>query len=229
MAKKDPETIDRYQIVAECSMEQMGFVLAALTNMGLQNIGYKLITDVLRYKDRKAHEVTATDFATEYVKAHPRFKSAELVAHFKAAGREDGSAYYAIKKLIEANLVRKNADDELIRVEALPAPEPKEKRHYEVANKDLIANAIQGRKQFTVAELRALFTKEGRPEKSISPILTKMAHSKQIQLTGSGQYVVLAKGGKPKPKAVKKKAAAAATAPASNGAMTNGSGEAAHG
>ncbi len=41
-------------------MEQMGFVLAALTKMGLENIGYELITDVHQFKDgRKVHEVSA--------------------------------------------------------------------------------------------------------------------------------------------------------------------------
>jgi hypothetical protein len=221
MAKKDPETIDRYKIFAETSMEQMGFVLAALTRMGLQNIGYELITDVnlFKTKERKVHEVSVEDFAAEYVKAHPRFKSTELVAHFKAAGRTPSGAYYAIKRLTEANVVRKSGD-EIVRVEALAAPEQKRTGHYAVANKDLIANAIKGRKQFAVRELRDLFVKEGRPEKSISPILSRMVQHKEVKLVSTGQYIVLAKGAK---------VAAEAPAPAHNGAMMNGSGVAAHG
>ena len=65
-----------------------------------------------------------------------------------------------------------------------------------MANKDLIASAIKGRKQFTVAELRELFTKEGRPEKSISPILSKMVQGREIKIVGPGQYIILAKGAK---------------------------------
>jgi hypothetical protein len=220
MAKKDPETIDRYKIFAETSMEQMGFVLAALTRMGLQNIGYELITDVnlFKTKDRKVHEVSVEDFATEYVKAHPRFKATALVAHFKAAGRTPSGAYYAIKKLSDANVIRKSGD-EYIRVEALAAPEQKRTGHYAVANKDLIAGAIKGRKQFSVRELRDLFVKEGRPEKSISPILSAMVQRKEVKLVSTGQYIILAKGAK----------AAGEATPVHNGAVMNGSsGVAAH-
>jgi hypothetical protein len=202
MAKKEPETIDRYRIFAETSMEQMGFVLAALTRMGLQNISYELITDVNRFKtkERKVHEVSAEDLAAAFVKENARFKSSDLVAHFKAAGREATSAYYGIKKLTDANVIRKSVGGEFVRVEALPAPAKAVKtrpanpvRRFEVLNKDLIADAIKGRKQFTMAELRDVFAKEGRNEKSISPILTGMIAAKRIKAVSPGQYLVLAK------------------------------------
>jgi hypothetical protein len=240
MPKKDPETIDRYRIIAETSIEQMGFVLAALTKMGLGNISYELITNVNRFKDRKVHEVSAEAFAAEFVKENARFKSADMVAHFKAAGREASSAYYGIKKLADANVVRKSVGGEFVRVEALPAPAPKARQPQGAMNKDVIANAIKGRKQFTIAELRAVFAAEGRNEKSISPILTTMAKAKQIKLVSSGHYSVLAKGTKDArlekdrlrkqtERDAAKKKAAEPSAPAHNGAMMNGSGVAAHG
>ncbi|MCA1452812.1 hypothetical protein I6F35_06205 [Bradyrhizobium sp. BRP22] len=251
MAKKEPETVDRYQIVAETSIEQMGYVLAALAKMGVENVGYKLITDVHRFKSRErtVHDVSAEDFTAAYVKDNARFTPAQLVAHFKDAGRTASSAYYALKKLMQANVVRKNGD-EYVRVEALAPPEAKRTGRgttppYAVANKDLIATAIRGRKQFTVRELREVFAKEGRPEKSISPILTQMIQRKEIKLVGKGHYVVLAKGAKPaasdKTKRLEKdkqrkrneraakKNAAVAEAPAAHIAAMNGSGEAAHG
>jgi hypothetical protein len=253
MPKKELETVDRYQIFAETSIEQMGFVLAALTKMGLENIGYKLITDVHQFNSRKVHDVNATEFAAEFVKENPRFKSSELVGHFKAAGREPSGAYYAIKKLTESNIIRKNGD-EFVRVEALAAPEKPAKtrpanpvHRFEVKNKDLIAAAIKGRKQFTMADLRAVFASEGRNDKSISPILTGMLKATQIKVVSPGHYMVLAKGTTPAKKetpeqrrekdklrkqaaraAEKKEVLPAAPELALNGAMMNGSGEAAH-
>lgn len=249
MAKKEPETIDRYRIFAETSMEQMGFVLAALTKMGLGNISYELITDVNRFKnkERKVHEVSAEDFAAAFVKQNARFKSSDMVAHFKAAGREASSAYYGIKKLTDANVVRKSVGGEFVRVEALPAPvktRPANPVHrFGVLNKDVIANAIKARKQFTMRDLKEVFAKEGRNDKSISPILTGMVAAKQIKIVSPGHYLVLAKPVKKKltteqrrendklrkqaERDAAKKKAAEAPAPAHNGALMNG--DAAHG
>jgi len=256
MAKKEPETIDRYRIFAETSMEQMGFVLAALTKMGLGNISYELITDVNRFKtkERTVHEVSAEDFAAEFVKENPRFVSRTMVEHFRAAGREAGSAYYAVKKLTDANVIRKGASGEFVRVEALPAPamvaktRPANPVHrFDVRNKDIIADAIKGRKQFTMAELRAVFASEGRNEKSISPILTGMVAAKRIKIVSPGHYIVLAKDAKKPTTPMKakdarhekdrlrkqaerdaaKKKIAEAPALAHNGALMNG--DAAHG
>ncbi|OSJ31531.1 hypothetical protein BSZ19_21850 [Bradyrhizobium japonicum] len=220
MAKKEPETTEEVKLFAVVSIAQMGPAIAALERIGVVDVGYEFITHVNHFKNKKVHEVSATDFAAEYVQANPRFTSAAIVAHFKAAGRQGSAAYYGLKKLAEANVIRKSGD-EFIRVEALPAPEPKAKgQHYEVPNKGLIEGAIKGRKQFTVRELRDLFVKEGRQEKSISPILSKMASEKLIKKAGPGEYTVLAKGAK---------AAAEAPAPIPNGASLNGSGVAAHG
>ena len=119
MPKKELETVDRYQIFAETSIEQMGFVLAALTKMGLENIGYKLITDVHQFNSRKVHDVNATEYRRRVRQGKSPVQVSELVGHFKAAGREPGGAYYAIKKLTESQYNRKNGD-EFVRVEALP-------------------------------------------------------------------------------------------------------------
>jgi hypothetical protein len=50
MAKTPPATVERFRIHAETSKEQMGDVLAELTKMGLLNIGYELVTDVLTFR-----------------------------------------------------------------------------------------------------------------------------------------------------------------------------------
>ena len=164
----------------------------------------------------------------EYVKTNARFKSSDLVAHFKEAGREPSAAYYAVKKLSDANVIRKNGDD-YVRVEALPAPDKKVKqpkvraeKRFEVPNKVLIARAVKGRKHITVRELRDLFIAEKRNEKSISPILSAMVTAKKLKSVGDGKYDVLSKPDKPPQPKPKKK-------PASSAAVINGSGEQAHG
>ena len=220
---KQPETVDRIQIIAEGPLELVGAGLAALSKLGYENVTYVLITDVLKFKSKTVHEVSAEEFAAAFVKDNARFKSAALVAHFRDAGREPGAAYYAVKKLSEANVIRKNGDGVFVRVEALPAPAKKaaagrgsNSKPYDVTNRTLIQRAIKGRKHITVVELRELFAREKRPEKSISPILTKLVIEKLIKQVGKGEYDVLPKNPTPA-----KKAAAAP-------AMMNGNG-AAHG
>lgn len=211
---KEPETFDWMSITVKVDVPASGPVIAALMKMvGPENVRCELVTDVLRFKARS--EGSAAAFAAEYVKANPRFASVELVAHFAAAGRTASGAYFAIKKLTEANIIQKSGN-EYVRVEALPTPEteavkpgktrpPNPIHRYELKNKDLIAEVINGRKQFTMAELKAAFAKEGRNDKSISPILTGLVQSKRIKIVSPGHYAVLAKGVKP-PKPAKKAA-----------------------
>jgi hypothetical protein len=227
MPKKEPETIDRVKFWGSCSLERYGFVLAALAKEEVADFGYEVESHVMRFKERKTHEVSAEECAAEFVKANPRFKSADMVAHFREAGREPSAAYYSIKKLADANVVRKSVGGEYVRVEALAPPAPKaskvvsrrgsNSKPYDVPNKELIARAIKGRKHITVSELRELFVREKRPEKSISPILSTMVKAKVIKQIGVGQYDVVPK--KPTPEKI------AAAAPA----MTNGNGVLAHG
>lgn len=219
---KQPETIDRMQIVAEApALELVGAGLAALTKLGFTNVGFRVVTDLLSYKNRKVHEVSAEEFSAAFVKNNPRFKIADLTTAFKEAGRASSGAYGAAKKLLKARVVARSGD-EYVRVEALPAPKGKpakpvksvrgQQRPYDVSNRLLIERAIRGRKHISTVELRELFTSEKRPEKSISPLLTKLVAERRIKQTGSGTYDVV-------PKKPKKPAAV----------VTNGSGAEAHG
>lgn len=227
---KQPETVDRIVIMAEApTLEMVGGGLAALTRLGFENVGYKLITDVLKYKNRKVHEVSASEFAAAFVKENARFKIGDLVTHFKDAGRAPSGAYDAAKRLLKARVVAKSGDD-YVRVEAVTGPKGStakpaksargQQRPYDIPNIVLITRTIKGRKSFTLRMLRDLFVKEGRPEKSISPILSKLSGAKVIKQVGNGEYTVLAKP-KPKPKPAKKPAAAA---PVLNGSGVNANG-----
>jgi hypothetical protein len=119
---KQPETIDRCELIVHTTLEQMGFAIAALTRLGIKNIQHRLVTEVLNYKGRRMHEVGAAEFAAAFVKDHPRFKIGELSAAFRDAGRSPSGAYSAVNKLVEGRIVARNDDGEYVRVEALAAP-----------------------------------------------------------------------------------------------------------
>src|SRR6267142_3546962 len=97
MAKTPPATVDRFRIHAETSKEHMGHVLAELTKMGLANIGYELVTDILTFRSkngpRKMHEVTGDDFARAFVKENASFAAIQLVRHFEENDRTSASAH----------------------------------------------------------------------------------------------------------------------------------------
>jgi hypothetical protein len=194
---KQPETIDRIEIIALAPLELVGVGLAALTKLGFENVGFRVITDVLKFKQRTTHETSAMDLGLAFVKKNARFTRGQLADHFAKAGRAPTNAYYVISKLHENNIVAKSGN-EYVRVEALMAPAKKQKQkkrmptqRYEVGNEELITNLIKGREQFTSRELIELLVKKGRSGKSVSPILWKMAKNKKIKANGAGTYTVM--------------------------------------
>jgi len=148
-------------------------VLAELTKMGLENIGYELVTDVLTFRSkngpRKVHEVTG----------------------------DDGMAYKAIRALVQEGAIKKLSLGHYQRagVKALPAPKPSAPkgrggavRRHEIGNKEVILTRIKGRRRFTLKELRDHFANIRRNPKSISPIISALSHVKLITKLEGGVY-----------------------------------------
>ena len=96
-----------------------------------------------------------------------------------------------------------------------------QQKPYDVPNHVLIRRAIKGRKHISLVELRELFTREKRAEKSISPILSRLVEEKLLKQVGGGSYDVLGKPAKKKSVA-RKAAVAAASAANGSGVTTNG-------
>lgn len=199
---KQPEAIDRFRIVAEASAAEMGPLLAQLTRMGLQNIGYELITDVRRFQTNgsRRHDVFGDEFALGFIKEHPTFKAAELVAYFEAAGRHKSGAYTAAKLYCEnGTLVKLGAGNyRRADVKALPGPEEAKRTRvspapkYEGAtNETLVRKAIRGRKKITVIAIGKMLSEAGRNGKSASPIISKLAKAKLLKLIQPGEYEVV--------------------------------------
>lgn len=201
MAKQPVEQRDRFRIFAETSSEAMGPLLAQLTRMGLENIGYELITDVVTFGTngpRKVHETTGDEFAKEWIKENPTFKAIELVDHFRASDRTPGSAYSALKNLVANGDLRKLGPGAYQRadVQAIEPPKAGKKatkdaasaRYYEVSNFDLIKKHFFNRRRFKVIEARELFLKEGRPAKSVSSLISQMHSGGLLKQVGRGEY-----------------------------------------
>lgn len=198
---KPPVTRERFRIHAEASKEQMGHVLAELTRLGLDNVGYELITDIKAWgtAERKTHATTAEQAITEYIKDNPTFAIGGLVEHFKAEGRTTGALYQAAKVMVKKKLLTRLGDGNYQRadVKAIAPPKSTEKKlkrpgnkvhRYEVMNKDVILKAIKGRAKFTVAELQKLFKKMKRNPKSVSAIIALLKRDKIITALDQGTY-----------------------------------------
>jgi len=208
---KAPATVERFRIHAETSMEHMGFVLAELTKMGLQNVGYELVTDVLTFRTkngpRKVHEIRGVDLLREFLQGTASFTMAQLIKHFAANDRPASTADNAIRALIKEGAIKRLSMGNYQRagVKALPAPKEKklrrERNRYEINNRDTILKRIKGRTKFTLKELRDHFANIKRNPKSISPLITKLAQAKIITLIEPGTYA----WGKVKKKKVAKK------------------------
>src|SRR6266850_6612103 len=108
---KAPATVDRFRIHAETSKEHMGHVLAELTKMGLLNIGYELVTDVLTFRSksgpRKVHEVTGISFARAFVQENASFTAIQLANYFKQHDRNASSAYTAIRDMLKDGEIKR--------------------------------------------------------------------------------------------------------------------------
>lgn len=215
---------DRFRIICEADAEHMGALLAQMTRMGLENIGYELITDIRTFNKnapRVVHEKSADELFQEFLKDHPSFLSKDVTTFFKAADRPSTAAYPVIGAAVKAGFIVKVGPASYARsdVKAIAPPAPakgnaapaKEKSRrggaaprHEVSNKEFIWNAVKNRKHFKMEEVIALFNQEGRLPKSISPQISVMAKEKLIKVTGIGTYDVT-----PNAKAIWAKAMAA--------------------
>lgn len=209
---KEPETVDRFRITAEVDPTELGPMLASLAKMGLQNIGYELVTDVLNYKNRQ-HTIDGYNFALAWAQERQAFKLNEMGRYFKESGRGQSSANYHVGRMVENGVLKSlgNGYYQRADVMALPAPAQSEvapggKVHartgkpahrFEMNGEEAIWRHVKNRKKsFKTEELRTLFTAQGRTPNSVSPCLDKMMKAKLIKRVESGVYQVT--GAKPK-------------------------------
>lgn len=191
----------------------MGPLLAQLTKMGLENIGYELITDVRRFHsngERKIFETSGIDDARAFAQAHPTFHVSALNALFEEAGRSKAAANQALTGMVgKGELVRLGSGN-YKRTDVKAIEPPKENKRgitppYEVSNQELILKAMKGRKKISLDGMIEMLISHGRNKKSASPIVSKLAKLKLLKQVGKGLYEVTGKQ-LPEPKAPKKSA-----------------------
>jgi hypothetical protein len=216
MAKKDPETVDRFRVSCEVPKDQLGHIVAEMTKMGLEHVNYELITDVLNYKKPKKFDTNGTDHLRAWIKDHPTFNRQEVIAHFIETGRSEDSgsnAVYilarekAIKKLGDGNYQRadikaiagpkKAKTAKVVKVIApkkrgsQPGRKPNVTRIYAISNNDLLLTKFRERKKFTVREAEDYFEANKRPRKSVWPILHNLTNLHKLKRLTQGEYAVV--------------------------------------
>ena len=201
----------------------MGHIMAELIKLGLQNVGYELVTDVVTFRKngaRKVHEVTGNDFAREYIQENASFASIELVNHFRGNGRTLASAHKAIRNLLQEGAIKKlsAANYQRADVKALPAPKGKRSAthvgpRHEIGNKEVILKRIKGRAKFTMKELRDHFSNIRRNPHSVSPIIAKLGQAGIVTVIEPGVYAWGKKKKIAKKKQVRKKRSVPAASP----------------
>lgn len=225
MTKKPPETVDRFRVSCDVPPGGLESLMAALIKMGMKNLHYELITDVLNYK-RRAFDTNAREFLRQWIADHATFTRAEVVAHFKSGGRTEGSGSTALERLCEEKLIKPLGGGNYQRadVKALTAPKkPKaqlnrrtgkpvadKQRRYDVSNMDFVLARVRSRKKFTSAEIENYFKANGRQPQSVSPVLNKLIALHKVKRLSPGQFTIVK--GKPRVSKPKLNGAAAPTA-----------------
>lgn len=229
MNKRDnPPEVDHFLIHCEALAPDVGPIIAALTRMGVRNIGYELKTDIPAFASNRSHAIKAEDFLAAWIPDHPTFKAIDAVRHFREDGRTDGAAYTALRMLVEKGALKKLSSGNYARSDVKALEKPKTAKaakpvEHERSGRDEIARFIRARKTFTVMQLRELFRKQQRNEASVSPTLDKLLAEKAIKrngAAGSGQYATVKRSAAKQKKSTKPKKSAAAqgTAARLNGA-----------
>jgi hypothetical protein len=234
-----PETVDRFRIIAEAEASEMGPIIAQLSRMGLSNINFELITDVVTFKQKVTHEVPATEHLAAWVADHPTFTSSDATRYFRESGRTSGAVYYAIRMLTEKKIIKKLGDSSYSRtdVKAIEAgdhtkePKLKKKREQKEPPKKfakrgedvILAFARRNHGRFNTAKLTEVFLKEGRAQGSVYASVNELLSTNMIKRVGdkgSGQYILTTKAnGKPDGKTPKPKQKPAKEDPKQNGGV----------
>ncbi len=128
MAKQPIVESHRFRIYCEADSAHMGPILAQLTLMGVDNIGYELITDVKAYggKPKQPHGMTAQEQSVAWIAEHPTFRVRDLGQYFKEIGRPATTAHYVTRVMTEQGLLRNLGEGnyQSVDVKLIEAPKP---------------------------------------------------------------------------------------------------------
>ena len=200
MPPKQPATVERFRLSCECETIELGPIIAQLTKMGMTNLHFDLITDVVAFRQKTVHDVKAEDFLRSWIVDHATFAAKEAIKAFREDGRTDGAGYSAIKNMVERGDLKKVGVGNYARsdVKAIAPPKgtkaAKTSQHpttnrYAVTHTDLILRIAKRKKgHFTTANIKDAFEKQERPRTSASPALADMVERGLIIRISEGEY-----------------------------------------
>jgi hypothetical protein len=202
MAKPPPE--EYFEITYRCTKDQLGEEVAGLIRRGHDEVKYNLVTDVRAYAQRTKSGVNTAEYVAKWVEDHPTFKAIECVTALREATGNGGTAVYpALGKLVEKGVLKKLGDGNYAHagVKQLAAPKKIEREHHEIDHREFILRyGRQHQGRMSVSKLRAHFEKHDRKPSSVSGAINFLLTQKMIKGLGDGEYVLLTKATKPKPK-----------------------------
>ncbi len=218
-----PPPIEYFMLSTPTPKSLLGEAVAALTNLGLTEINFELMTDVPAFaRNKSTHEVKAADFLGAFIAEHPTFSQKEVSALFKKDGRQASAGYYAMSKLLEQGVIKKlddNGNYSRADVKQIAAPKKAKTKpaitrdKFDVNHRDFILGyARQHNGRMSGTKLREYFEKHGRKAASVGGALNMLKQRKLIKLLGDGEYVLASKVA-PKPKPAKEPAKANGIAP----------------
>jgi hypothetical protein len=225
---KEPETVDHFRLtINRLTPQQLGVVIADLAKREIFDIRPELITDVVTFNRKTSHAVKAEDFLIDWMADHPEFRARDAIAHFREAGRTDGSGHTALRVLCEKKLLRKLGEGRYSAIAVKHQPKglkaarkaaAKQTRHEVDHRTFILRTASRNHSRFNTAWMKKQFTADGRKWAAVSPTIAALLKRKLIKRVAESEYVLLEKA----KKAAKKK-------PVTNGAFIPEVVEAAHG
>jgi hypothetical protein len=221
-----PPPIERFKVATVCDKAILGEVIAALTKMGLDNITFDLVTEVVTFRNNSGG---TGELLQAWVNDHPTFKAIDAARHFEANGLTRGSCYPALRALVEKGILKKLSPGNYAHANVKHIEGPKKEKKTRVAKSPpktfdkrgedvIITYAKRNHGRFNTAKLVEIFTSEGRAQNSVYAsidALIKHKQAKRVGDKGSGQYVLLSKA--TKPKATPKPKPSKVAAPVTNG------------
>jgi hypothetical protein len=219
MVKKPIEERDSFNFtIIGVAADQLGELVALVTKMGFTQTRHELVTDVIRFKNNRQHDVKSEDFLLAWIEQNPTFRARDAVQHFEENDRTAGACYTSLKLLARKGALKKLGEGNYTRADIKAIEAPKKRDHFDVDHREFIlryARAHHGR--MSVAKLRAHFEANGRKPVSVGGALNVLVSQKMVKLLGDGEYVLLAKGGAKPHAKTPEKSAFASPKPNGNG------------
>lgn len=236
---KQPETVDRFRIIAEVDAVELGPLFAQLAKMGLQNIGYELITDVVRFRSNPTKTAGNANDAlmAKFLETHPTFRATDLKLAMIASGQtsvQSSTVHGICQRFVHRGILEALGEGNYKRTDVAaiaappqetrgPRPKPGER------GIDLTRAFMVGKKFFNTTQLKNHFQENGKRPDSSHQCVFELVQRKELKNVGKGMYEVIMTVAQRKVRdkaAIEKKVAAMNNAHAKK--KLNGTGDGAH-